>query len=329
MTNYWKPMLAAKPDPAELDAAIAALKYPVLASPKLDGIRAMVQGGRLLSRSLKPIPNLALQKLWGKKELEGLDGEIIAGSPFGEGVFDRTRRVVMARAASAEDAVYHVFDSFTETTPFDDRYFYDVCNRLKRVGGERLRTVPVEQVLIKNQKALLAYEQKYLQKGYEGICVRDPSGAYKQGRSTLKEGGLVAIKRFVDAEAVVLFAYEQQENTNEKTMDALGHSKRSAHKAGKMGKDTLGGFTVTMTMVQEPCAISTRKIVLQNLLKDPRALKFNIGTGVGLTDAVRKELWAKRKSLPGKIVKFRYQKIGTMEAPRLPIWLGFRDGRDI
>ena len=109
MKTLWKPMLAAKPDPAELDAAIAALKYPVLASPKLDGIRATVQGGRLLSRSLKPIPNLALQKLWGKKELEGLDGEIIVGSPFGEGVFDRTRRVVMTRAASAECAMFHVF----------------------------------------------------------------------------------------------------------------------------------------------------------------------------------------------------------------------------
>jgi DNA ligase-1 len=50
---------------------------------------------------------------------------------------------------------------------------------------------------------------------------------------------------------------------------------------------------------------------------------------VGLTDAVRKELWEKRKTLPGKIVKFRYQKIGTMEAPRQPIFLGFRDGRDL
>jgi DNA ligase-1 len=312
-------MLAAKPDPAELDAAIANLKYPVLASPKLDGIRATVQNGKLLSRSLKPIPNLEMQKLWGRKELEGLDGEIIVGSPFGEGVFDRTRRVVMARAASAESAVYHVFDSYCGVEPFAIRVQNAsmVCdqkgymNLAGNVSDKERFLHPLEQVLIKNQKALLAYEQKCLQKGYEGICVRDPSGAYKQGRSTLREGGLVAIKRFVDAEAVVLSVYEQQENTNEKAIDALGHSKRSAHKAGKVGKDTLGGFTVTMN-------VSASK-----------SITFNIGTGVGLTDAYRKELWAKHKTLPGKIVKFRYQKIGTMEAPRLPIWLGFRDKADM
>ena len=323
MKTLWKPMLAAKPDPAELDAAITALKYPVLASPKLDGIRATVQGGRLLSRSLKPIPNLALQKLWGKKELEGLDGEIIVGSPFGEGVFDRTRRVVMTRAASAECAMFHVFDCHCGVEPFairvqDASMMCDqkgYMNLAGNVSDKERFLHPLEQVLIKNQKALLAYEQKCLQKGYEGICVRDPSGAYKQGRSTLREGGLVAVKRFVDAEAVVLFVYEQQENTNEKTMDALGHSKRSAHKAGKVGKDTLGGFHVS-----------------QNLgMKDfPHATgSFNIGTGVGLTDAVRKELWAKRKTLPGKIVKFRYQKIGTMDAPRIPVFLGFRDKADM
>jgi len=319
MTKLWKPMLAAKPDPAELDAAIVALKYPVLASPKLDGIRATVQGGCLLSRSLKPIPNLALQKLWGKKELEGLDGEIIVGSPFGEAVFDRTRRVVMARAASAEGAVYHVFDR-QGAEPFQQR-FISIMQQLS--AKTRVELVP--HIPVTNQKALLAYEQKCLQKGYEGICVRDPSGAYKQGRSTLHEGGLVAVKRFVDAEAVVLSVYEQQENTNEKTMDALGHSKRSARKAGKVGKDTLGGFTVVM-LPRCRC----HGIILPNspALK-PCTHSFNIGTGVGLTDAVRKELWAKRKSLPGKIVKFRYQKIGTMEAPRLPIWLGFRDKADM
>jgi DNA ligase-1 len=312
MITYWKPMLAAKPDPADLDAAIAALKYPVLASPKLDGIRATVQGGRLLSRSLKPVPNLALQKLWGKKELEGLDGEIIVGSPFGEGVFDRTRRAAMARAASAEGAAFHVFDMMGQSG-FQERLQYAAITQ-QLFAKTRIELVP--HIPVANQKALLAYEQKCLQKGYEGICVRDPSGAYKQGRSTLREGGLVAVKRFVDAEAVVLSVYEQQENTNEKTMDALGHSKRSAHKAGKVGKDTLGGFTV-------------RFVELDGSGSHMEGAEFNIGTGVGLTDAVRKELWAKRKTLPGKIVKFRYQKIGTMDAPRQPIFLGFRDKADM
>jgi DNA ligase-1 len=50
---------------------------------------------------------------------------------------------------------------------------------------------------------------------------------------------------------------------------------------------------------------------------------------VGLTDVLRAALWDKRKTLIGKIVKFRYQKIGTMVAPRQPIFLGFRDKADM
>ena len=51
MTALIKPMLSGTvTDPA-------ALRYPVLVSPKLDGYRASVQGGVVLSRNLKPIPN--------------------------------------------------------------------------------------------------------------------------------------------------------------------------------------------------------------------------------------------------------------------------------
>ena len=310
-SKLWHPMLAAKPDPAELDAAIAALKYPVLASPKLDGIRATVQNGELLSRSLKLIPNLAMQKLWGRKEFEGLDGEIIVGSPFGEGVFDRTRRVVMAQDRALEgNAVYRVFDKYHATDPFTHR-----LNFVARLADPR-SIEGIVHVVLGTEHQLLTYEKSVLKQGYEGICVRDPSGVYKQGRSTLREGGLIAIKRFVDAEAVVLGTYEQEENTNEKTVNELGRSKRSSAKAGKRGKDTLGGFVV-------------RFLELDGGGSHMEGAEFNIGTGVGLTDAYRKELWAQRLTLPGKIVKFRYQKIGTMAAPRLPVFLGFRDVRDM
>jgi DNA ligase-1 len=304
MKILWKPMLAAKPDPAELDAAIAALKFPVLASPKLDGIRATVQGGKLLSRSLKPIPNLEMQKLWGRKELEGLDGEIIAGSPFGEGVFNRTTRVVMKKDASMEGTAFYVFDCFNEKAPFSHR-INTACDVTDQAGVS-----PIGHPIIKDLKALLAYEEKQLKKGYEGICVRDPNGLYKQGRSTMREAGLVAIKRFTDAEATVLSVYEQMENQNAQEVNELGHAKRSSHAAGKVCKGTLGGFRVFAELGKV-------------------GVEFNIGTGVGLTDAYRKELWAKRKSLVGKIVKFRYQKIGTQNAPRLPIWLGFRSKEDM
>ena len=50
MTKAFKPMLAS---PMELEH----VRWPMYASVKLDGIRAVVRDGKLLSRSLKPIPN--------------------------------------------------------------------------------------------------------------------------------------------------------------------------------------------------------------------------------------------------------------------------------
>ena len=69
----FKPMLAGKaPDD------LRNLTYPVLASPKLDGIRCIIRGGMATARSLKVIPNT-----WAREQLrgipDGIDGELIGG----------------------------------------------------------------------------------------------------------------------------------------------------------------------------------------------------------------------------------------------------------
>lgn len=316
-------MLAAKPDPEELDGVLAALPYPALFSPKLDGIRATVQNGRLYSRSLKPIPNRAMQELWGREGLEGLDGEIVVGPPTAEDCFNRSTSVVMSRDKGAEGAVFHVFDMFSERVPFYLR-LNDVQDVLARDPNKRSsRVARVGHELIETPSQLAKYEVKQLGLGYEGIMRRSEAGWYKQGRSTLKEMGLIAVKRTVDAEAVILDTYEQEENTNAQTTNELGRSKRSSHKAGKVGKGTLGGFTVLML---PRCRCHG---LIAHTRTKPCDHEFNIGTGKGLTAAVRAELWGRRKSLVGKLIKFRYQKVGTKSVPRQPIFLGFRDRKDM
>lgn len=326
--KLWKPMLAAKPDPEEMDAVLAALPYPALFSPKLDGIRATVQNGRLYSRSLKLIPNKAMQALWGRRDLNGLDGELVVGPPTALDCFNRSTSVVMSGSKPATDAVFYVFDKYGSDA-FNLRlvYAYDAQDCDPYVGSNRIVHVTHEE--LDSYKAFLKYEAEKLKEGYEGVMRRSIDGAYKQGRSTLKEGGLVAVKRTVDAEALVLATYEQEENTNEQKVNELGRMKRSGHKAGKVGKGTLGGFTVALAKSfggRTDYDFDNAKQTWLANPKDPRF--FNIGTGVGLTDAVRQALWARQPKLTGKIVKFRYQKIGTMVSPRQPIFLGFRDGRD-
>lgn len=326
--RLWKPQLAAKPEPEELDAVLAGLKYPLLGSVKFDGVRAEVQNGVLLSRNLTPIINLEMQQLWGHKQFNGLDGEIIVGDPTAEDCFNISSGIARSRNKSAKGALFHIFDSYCGVEPYEirlsnasltcDQKGYTNLQGLVSDTERFLR--PIKSELLKNLKQLLAYEARALKAGHEGIMLRDPNGGYKQGRSTLREGGLIAVKRFVDAEAVVLDTYEQEENTNAQVENALGKMKRSTHQAGKVGKGTLGGFTVCM-LVKARASF--------NLSTVSKESQFNIGTGVGLTDAVRKELWLRRKSLVGRLIKFRYQKVGTMTRPRQPIFLGFRDKGDM
>ena len=99
-----KPMLA-------IAASIEDVTYPIWVGVKYDGIRALVVNGVVLSRSLKPIPNAYVQKLFGKPEYNGLDGELILGDIYAPDVFRKTTSAVMSDDGE-EDVKFHVFDSF-------------------------------------------------------------------------------------------------------------------------------------------------------------------------------------------------------------------------
>ena len=85
----FKPMLAGT------HSDVAKLIFPLLASQKLDGLRATAQDGVLLSRSLKPLPNKYVQELF-KNLPQGLDGELIVGDPFAPDAFRKTTSLVMS-----------------------------------------------------------------------------------------------------------------------------------------------------------------------------------------------------------------------------------------
>ncbi|MBU6170578.1 MAG: hypothetical protein KGQ87_03675 [Verrucomicrobia bacterium] len=43
----------------------------------------------------------------------------------------------------------------------------------------------------------------------------------------------------------------------------------------------------------------------------------------------RSDLWSSRETIVGKVVKFSHQPSGAKEAPRFPIFLGFRESWDM
>lgn len=278
--------------------------FPCFVSPKLDGIRAHVFDATVYSRNLKPIPNRFVQKLLGRADLQALDGELTVGAADSAEVFRATTSGIMSVEGEPR-VLYNVFDVVQPGVPFERR-----LERLKRVVGKlpkglRDHVVVVPQYLVASMQELTAYEEKFLAQGYEGLMARSVDGLYKYGRSTVREGILLKVKRFEDSEARITGYEELQNNHNAATLDALGHTKRSTNKSGKVGAGVLGAL----------------------LVADVRTgAAFSIGSG--FTAAERDELWGARDALVGKLAKYRFFPTGSKDAPRFPTWQGFRDERD-
>lgn len=207
-----------------------------MASPKLDGIRCLIVNGEVLSRKFKVIPNRFIQTTLKSIGLNGMDGEIICPGK----TFNETQSAVMSEDGTPSFE-YHVFDFVTDSLETD--YLSRMVNlTMTYQSNEYVKILYSEP--IGSLEKLTVYEEKQLKAGYEGVMVRKPNSPYKEGRSTLKEGYLLKIKRFSDSEAIILECVEQMTNTNEKELDNFGNTKRSSKKAGKVAGNTLGAFKV-------------------------------------------------------------------------------------
>lgn len=291
----FKPMLAAQ--------AVEHFKFPLLASPKLDGVRATVIDGHLRSRSLKPFANRHVQQAFSQGRFDGLDGEFILGDPTAEGVYRETN-AALSRIAGNPTVTFWVFDDWSHSGGFQGR-FKKAEARVSNLHGQiavELLTVP--HVEVADQDSLDQLEHMWTSLGYEGVMLRSLDGPYKFGRSTAKEGHLLKLKRYEDAEAIVLGVEEEMHNGNEATTNELGRTKRSSHQANKVGKGTMGALRVV------------------GLNGDFKGVEFHIGTGFTAEDRSRLD-WV------GKVVKFKYFPVGVKDKPRHPVYLGERMQEDI
>jgi DNA ligase-1 len=294
-TEHFKPLLAAKCED------LSQLRYPVYVCPKLDGIRALVIDGVLVSRTLKPIPNKELQDRYGRPEYNGLDGELILGSATAHDVFNKTTSCVMTREADAHQVVLWVFDVVDDSS-YEDRLRSYVNYRTLYPNA----FVHVPYGLCTTQQEVEHIEQACVNQGYEGIMIRDPKGRYKMGRSTLKEQILLKFKRFETSEAVILRLEEKMHNDNAATTDELGYTKRSSHIENQRPAGTLGSLVVQDTYT---------------------GCIFNIGTG--FTDADRGTIWSNPNQYIGKVVSYQHFPIGVVDKPRFPSYRGIRNAIDL
>lgn len=288
-----KPLLSAKIASVE---QLRKLKYPLLASPKLDGIRCLIHPERgPVTRKLLAIPNAHVRKVLTRNNLLYLDGELVVGDVTDKLVYVNTVSGVMS-VEGKPDFTFYVFDNFRHP----ERGY------LQRHGSIRLPNVDylirmVSGVECRNADDVLKIEEHYLGIGYEGVMLRSPMGLYKFNRSTLNEQYLMKFKRFTDDDAKVVGFKEYMHNNNEMTRNELGYAKRSGAKAGRVAAGMLGALICTNRKWTD---------------------EFDVGTG--FTHEQRKQLWAERDTLVGRTIKFKHQEVGAKDKPRFPVFLAFR-----
>lgn len=317
MKNF-KPMLAPNKEP-NLDE----IKYPVLASFKLDGIRCIFKDGEILSRSLKPIQNKQLRekfepirKYCGENNII-LDGEIyshyltfqeITSFVMTNDLKDpKTIKKLGGVINLPSDLNFYCFDNIkTENLEevFHSR-IYNITHLPNKYEGFINTMVIVNQITIHNKKELMEHFEVALENGYEGLILKDPNGRYKCGRGTLKEGLIYKLKPYTTFDTKILDVVQAtavNENAD-KTINELGRSVTSKKKDDRHLINKASAFLVKY---------------------EGKDLKVTLS----ITDEEKEEVWINKESYINRWIEYKGMLVGAKDVPRHPVMIRFREDKD-
>lgn len=284
-------------------AAMKRLKYPVAVTLKMDGIRALTINGSLFSRRLKRIPNKEI------REASSILGPACDVELWNRDLqYHEIESIVMSREhKNSEKICFNILDRFDLTHGYISRVQH-IASYMHNIASPRVKFAP--PTICENAEQLFTFFRMVEEEGGEGICFRTLNSPYKQGRSTLREQHLVKLARWQYAEAVIVGFEEQMENGNSTKRNGTGKIDRSSCQSGLVGKDTLGSLVVRI------CKATATGFA---------GADFCIGTGEGLTDKLRKEIWLNRHNYIGRTIKYKCKGHGTKIKPRSPVFVGFRN----
>lgn len=278
------------------------------ASEKWDGIRALWDGEKMISRGSgvgKPKVYTYIPE-WFKRSLPPsvpLDGEIW----IGRGLFQKTSRLSTLKPgksysqeqidniwAGLEDppVIFKVFDIPNDSRPFEERMkllqtiVKDQKECWKKIEYPGKKMFPIqftEQVKIKSMEQLVSLYKKLTSEGAEGIMLRAPGSPYETKRSKY----MLKYKIKEDAECIV--------------------------RDYTLGEGRLKGLLGSLK-----CEI----------IQDSKASGIFTQIGTGFTDSQRTNY--NKKDSPeyiplGSIVSFSYMEMTDDGVPRHPVYRGIRD----
>lgn len=292
------------------DADLNKLKLPVYGMPKVDGVRGLHITGSMTGRSLKAHGNLHVTETYSNIRCTGFDGEFTFGDIRGESLC-RDTTSVMSRIQGEPVVWWNLFDYLREDLldkPYSERYaeLVDFSEKHTHWFAEmRIRVIPI--VTLNTVEEVEAYYEECLDKGYEGIILRNPLALHKDGRCTAKEGAYLRMKPQSDKDAKVLRLVEAMENQNEKKVNALGRTERSSHQENKVGKNMVG------MLVCEDCETG---------------IEINVGAGK-MTHSEREHYWQHPEDIVECFIKYRSFDHGVKDKPRFGRFVCKRSAEDM
>lgn len=329
------------------------IKYPVIGSPKLDGIRCLKVNGQMVSRNFKVIPNEYIANDLAKIIPDGFDGELLlrciqrAATPnkkrdpndnttFEEETaqikalnekaikenkphlipFNFVTREVM-RHEGEPDYVYYIFDYVQGdgSIPYQKR-----IEALKNKAENNDKLIIVPTFVINNEEELSLAEQKCVDEGFEGLMIRDPNGKYYTPRYLKKKAeGKRADNRSNAKEGILLKIKRFEDGEAEIIGFQEARSNQNEKETGVFGYSERSSKQEGIVLTDTLGALLVRDL--------KTGIEFKIGTG--LNDDDRDYFWNNREKELRQIVKYKCQPSGAKDKPRFPVYLGKRHVNDM
>lgn len=313
-----RPMLASDWDEGKV-------RFPLIAQPKIDGVRGLNMHGGLTARSLKLFKNQYTTNFYSQDFFIGFDGEFAAAEETHPDLC-RLTTSALGTISGEPFTLWWLFDYVTaenKSLSYLERY-----NHLKQrvqylqldetcyPWAGHLRVVPMCMIYTLDQ--LLQYNVENLDKGFEGTIIRDPHGKHKQGRSTVREGGLLRIKQFIESEAIVEAIIEGESNQNEAQTNELGLQFRSSHQANMIPNGLVGSLTCRALQTVTDCG----RVVIE----EGQIITVSPGN---MPHDLRKRYFDNQNEILRRIIKFKFFPKGIKDRPRFPTFVTIRQPEDM
>ena len=320
----FKPMLA-----PNKRINIQALPYPLLASYKIDGVRGLITDNKILSRSLKLIPNKQIQeKFQSLTAIETdtyVDGEFYNPNiPFQAIVscamtqdynnptaikkwneLCKKYDITISREEAFQGIKLYIFDRVKLSNP--DEHFN--C-RFHWVENTYTKNYPklteiVKQKIVNTPEEAKQYYEEALEWGCDGLILRSSEGRYKYGRATLNEALIFKLKPYVTFDAKIIGVIQATKvNPNaEKKINELGRSITSKKKGDRI-------------LINKACDF----VVMHEG-------KNELKVSIAMNEKEKREVWENRQSYIGRYIEYKGLEVGAKDLPRHPVFLRFRDDK--